>query len=79
METKMATVDQAKELIERVCISSWDAAVNDMEDLRKFAESKGAEEADDLNHWDINYWSERLRELSYDINEEELRPYLSLP
>jgi len=27
METKMATVDQAKDLIERLRISSWDAAV----------------------------------------------------
>lgn len=79
METKMATVDQAKDLIERLRISSWDAAVRDMEELRQFAEFNGADEAGELNHWDINFWGERLRESSYDINEEELRPYLSLP
>ncbi|KAI3909607.1 hypothetical protein MKW98_014024 [Papaver atlanticum] len=26
-----------------------------------------------------SFWSERLRESKYDINEEELRPYFSLP
>ena len=26
-------------------------------------------EAGDLTHWDITYWSERLRESKYDINE----------
>lgn len=40
-----------------------------MEDLRNFAIAHGAEEAKDLNHWDINFWSERLRESKYDINE----------
>ena len=41
----------------------------DMEDLKNFSESQGAAEADDLNHWDLNFWSERLRESKYDINE----------
>ncbi|KAJ8426309.1 hypothetical protein Cgig2_007832 [Carnegiea gigantea] len=60
-------------------ISSWDAAVRDMEELRQFAEFNGADEAGELNHWDFNFWGERLCESSYDINEEELRPYLSFP
>ena len=41
----------------------------DMEDLKNFSKSQGAAEADDLNHWDLNFWSERLRESKYDINE----------
>ena len=40
-----------------------------MEDLKTFAREKGAEEASELTHWDINFWSERLREAKYDINE----------
>ncbi|KAL6563661.1 hypothetical protein OROGR_002620 [Orobanche gracilis] len=51
----------------------------DMEDLREFARARGAKEANNLNHWDINFWSERLRESKYDLNEEDLRPFLSLP
>ncbi|KAK9134204.1 hypothetical protein Syun_013534 [Stephania yunnanensis] len=79
MAMKMATVDKAQELLEKLRISSWGPAVQDMEDLKNFASDQGAQEANDLTHWDINFWSERLRESKYDINEEELRPFFSLP
>ncbi|KAL3721845.1 hypothetical protein ACJRO7_034222 [Eucalyptus globulus] len=79
MAMKMATVDKAEELLEKLRSASWDAAVQDMEDLKRFAKSQGAKEYDDLRHWDINFWSERLRESKYDISEEELHPYFSLP
>ncbi|KAL5072767.1 hypothetical protein RYX36_011751 [Vicia faba] len=79
MATKMATVDKAEELIEKLRRASWDAAVQDREDLKKFTKDQGALEADDLTHWDNWFWSERLRESKYDINEEELRPFFSLP
>jgi oligopeptidase A len=79
MATKMATVEKAQELIEKLRSVSWNAAVQDMEDLKSFSKAQGASEANDLTHWDIGFWSERLRESKYDINEEELRPYFSLP
>ncbi|KAL7231544.1 hypothetical protein ACSBR2_009733 [Camellia fascicularis] len=79
MATKMATVDKAEELLEKLRSASWNAAVQDMEDLKQFCRTQGAPEANDLSHWDISFWSERLRESKYEINEEELRPYFSLP
>ncbi|KAG9140890.1 hypothetical protein Leryth_010425 [Lithospermum erythrorhizon] len=79
MASKMATVDRAEELLEKLRSASWDAAVRDMEELKQFAKSQGAPEADNLTHWDVGFWSERLRESKYEINEEELRPYFSLP
>ncbi|CAL9064167.1 unnamed protein product [Musa banksii] len=79
MAMKMATVDRAAELLEKLRSASWDPAVQDMEDLKTFAGNAGAAEANQLTHWDITFWSERLRESKYDINEEELRPYFSLP
>ncbi|KAG6737201.1 hypothetical protein POTOM_059755 [Populus tomentosa] len=51
----------------------------DMEDLKIFSKNQGAMEANDLTHWDTSFWAERLRESKYDINEEELRPFFSLP
>lgn len=42
-----------------------------MEDLKAFSKGQGASEANDLSNWDINFWSERLRESKYDINEVE--------
>ena len=41
----------------------------DIEDLKSFAKNQGAAEADSLTHWDVTFWSERLRESKYDINE----------
>ncbi|VVB18145.1 unnamed protein product [Arabis nemorensis] len=79
MAMKMATVEKAAELLEKLRSASWAPAVQDMEDLKSFAKDQGAAEADSLTHWDTTFWSERLRESKYDINEEELRPYFSLP
>lgn len=42
---------------------------SDMEDLKIFAKDSGSPEATDLTHWDLTFWSERLRESKYDINE----------
>lgn len=79
MATKMATVSKAEELLEKLRTASWNAAVQDKEDLIKFAKSQGAPEADDFQQWDSAFWSERLRESKFELNEEELRPYFSLP
>lgn len=40
-----------------------------MEELKQFSKDQGAPEADDLTHWDTMFWSERLRESKYEINE----------
>ena len=40
-----------------------------MEDLKIFVKDSGSPEATDLTHWDLTFWSERLRESKYDINE----------
>lgn len=42
---------------------------SDMEDLKIFAKESGSPEPNDLTHWDLTFWSERLRESKYDINE----------
>lgn len=46
-----------------------------MEDIKQFCQTQAAPEANDLNHWDINFWSERLRESRYDINEVWVPPF----
>lgn len=48
-----------------------------MEDLKSFSKSQGALEADKLDHWDIGFWSERLRESKYEINEVDSLSLLS--
>lgn len=33
----------------------------------------------ELLHWDVTFWAERLREAKFNITDEQLRPYFSLP
>ncbi|THG07827.1 hypothetical protein TEA_002052 [Camellia sinensis var. sinensis] len=40
-------------------------------ELKDFAKSQGAVESEELTHWDINFWSGRLRESSYNLNEKQ--------
>nr|BAK00208.1 predicted protein [Hordeum vulgare subsp. vulgare] len=40
-----------------------------MEDLKAPVKDFGSAEANDLAHWDLNFWSERLRESKYNIDE----------
>lgn len=79
MAMKMATLEKAEELLEDLRSTSWEPALKDLEDLKVFAKEQGAEEGENMCLWDVAFWSERLREAKYSINEEELRPFFSLP
>jgi len=80
LASKMAPdVSTVERLLEQLRQASFDAAHRDLGELRDFARSQGAAEADELQHWDIAFWSERLREHRYAISDEELRPYFPLP
>ena len=77
MASKMATLEKAEELLEQLRGASYDAAKKDLEEVQEFAAEKGFE--DEMKHWDVTYWAERLKEERYSISDEELRPYFSLP
>ena len=47
----------------------------ELKELREFASS---ENKDELNAWDVAYYSEKLRKQKFDISQEELRPYFPL-
>jgi oligopeptidase A len=78
--TKMAPdVAAVESLLEALLTASFSAAEREMEELQGFARSNGAPEADVIQHWDIPFWSERLREDRYAYRDEDLRPYFPLP
>ena len=80
LASKMApNVEAVEGLLEELRQASYNAAVKDLEALKAFAATKGAEEASDLKHWDISFWSERQREEKFAFSAEELRPYFPLP
>lgn len=76
---KMApSVTAVETLLEQLRQASYEAAKQDLAELREYAKSKGAAEGNDLQHWDIAFWAERQREEKFDFNAEELRPYFPL-
>ena len=80
LASKMApNVAAVEQLLEDLRQASFDAAHQDLAELRDFARAQHAAEADDLAHWDLPFWSERWREARYDFSDEELRPYFPLP
>lgn len=65
------------ELIDMLREKSYQAALKDLQDIKEFAKKEGF--TDDIQLWDITYWSERLREKLYEYEEESLRPYFAFP
>ena len=79
LSTKMASsVEEVEALLERLRVVAWRAGVQDMQELEAFV-AQIEPQALPLHHWDVAYWSERLREHSYGFSEEELRPYFQFP
>ncbi|HEY9889967.1 MAG TPA: M3 family metallopeptidase, partial [Candidatus Obscuribacterales bacterium] len=75
---KMApSVAAVEQLMEELRSASFDAATHELETLTAFARERGF--TADLKQWDVPFWSERVREEQYGLNEEELRPYFPLP
>ena len=81
LSRKMAgAVSSAEKLLEELLSASHGAAVRDLEEVRVFMGERGAAaEAAEIRHWDVPYWSERLREARYDYSEEQIRKFFPLP
>ena len=72
--------DAVLALLEKLREASWEAAVQDLEDLREIAAAGVGDIAPlrgELTFWDVAFWAERLQEQRYDFKEEDVRPYFS--
>ena len=74
LATKMATrTDQVLDFLNELAQKSLLTAHKELKELRDFAAEKyGVEE---LEAWDVPYYSEKLRQHKYDISQEEVKPY----
>ncbi len=78
LATKMAeTPDQVVKFLRDLAEKSLPVAKQDFQQLRDFA--KDNFNVDDLQAWDIAYFSEKLKQEKYAISEEQIRPYFPLP
>ena len=78
MASKMATLDSARALLDRLASASRAAAVKELEEVTAHAKTAGFA-GDKLELWDVSFYAERLREARYDLTDEMLRPYFALP
>ncbi len=74
LATKMATsTDQVLEFLNDLAKRSLPMAGKDLQEVRDFASREYG--ADNLESWDITYYSEKLQLHKYAINQEQLKPY----
>ena len=80
LASKMAKdVDAVEGLLEELRVAAFPAAERELDDLKALAQRHGAAEADELAPWDLPYWSEKLRQERFDLDQEALRPWFPLP
>ncbi len=74
LSTKMAErPDQVISFLEDLAERSLDVAKKELDELREFAQSEGGVE--ELQAWDVAYYSEKLKEQLYSLSDEELKPW----
>jgi len=72
--TKMAaTTDQVVNFLQELADCSLPVAKKELQDVRNFALDKFNHQ--ELEAWDLAYYSEKLRQSQYNISQEELKPY----
>ncbi|MDD9893350.1 MAG: M3 family metallopeptidase, partial [Gammaproteobacteria bacterium] len=73
LATKMAdSSEQVESFLLDLADKSKAQAETDYAEVKAFAAQQGA---DELEAWDVSYWSEKLRQAKYAISDEDLRPY----
>ncbi|WP_013325021.1 M3 family metallopeptidase [Gloeothece verrucosa] len=74
LSNKMASsVEEIETLLEELRSVSYQAAKQDLEAIKVFAQT------DEIKHWDVSFWAEKLREAKFNFTAEELRPYFPFP
>jgi oligopeptidase A len=76
---KMAgSVFEVEGLLEDLRAAAYPVAQQEFAALAACAGRHGAAEAAELKPWDVSYWAEVLRQESFDLDSEALRPWFSL-
>ncbi len=79
LASKMAaSVADVEQLLEGLRSAAFPVAERELQALRDCARRHNADEADDLKPWDLSFWAEVLRQESFDLDAEALRPWFPL-
>ncbi|HAY18179.1 MAG TPA: peptidase M3 [Rikenellaceae bacterium] len=78
LEERMAKNPQTvNEFIDKLLTPSLPAAKAEVKELYEYARSNGFEDTE-IQPWDFGFWSEKLMDARYSINDEQLKPYFRL-
>jgi peptidyl-dipeptidase Dcp len=77
LENAMAkTPERALELMEAVWAPAVARVREEVADMQRIAQQEGAEIT--IEPWDYRYYAEKVRKAKYDLDENEVKPYLQL-
>ena len=77
LSRKMAGTSAAvQKMFDELKTASLESGKKELDEITALANENGHDGP--LSHWDVAFWSERLREQRYSFTDEELRPYFSL-
>lgn len=75
---KMASsVNVVKTFLNNLVTKATPQALREFEELKDFAKQQGFEQ--EMEAWDISYYSEKMRQSNFDISQEALRVYFPEP
>lgn len=78
LEERMAKNPQTvNEFIQKLLEPSLPAAKTEVKELYEYARANGFEDSE-IQPWDFGFWSEKLKDARYSINDEQLKPYFRL-
>ena len=79
LSTKMAKeIKNVEKLLEELRKPAFKTAKNELDSLNKFSKDNGFPNSENLQSWDISYWSELLRKEKLNLDQESLRPWFPL-
>ena len=79
LSTKMAKeIKNVEKLLEELRKPAFKTAKNELNRLNKFSKDNGFPNSENLQSWDISYWSELLRKEELNLDQESLRPWFPL-
>lgn len=78
LEERMAKNPQTvNEFVQKLLEPSLPAAKAEVKELYEYARANGFEDSE-IQPWDFGFWSEKLKDARYSINDEQLKPYFRL-
>ena len=79
LESKMAKdIKSVENLLNELLLAALPSSKKELKALKDFAQRNGSNHGDELTPWDINYWSEKLKEEKFKLDQEALRPWFPL-